>query len=168
MFIQLFTIPRQWNWTTVMGEMQRCYAIYVSLNEFWNIAFFYLERVIVRDRYLTLRKIQFNCCHIFDPVSTPDIWHVFHRQDEQLFSPINNIFPPKWTFFAFNLKIYHQTDLVFKTNIRCAYAKSNFVLGRWHRTGKQQGSLVKTSFGISFYNCDVQSLQYDASKLQNN
>ena len=38
-----------------------------------NLEFFpsHLEPVIARDRYLTLRQLQFNCCHIFDPLSIP-------------------------------------------------------------------------------------------------
>ena len=62
---------------------------------------FHLECVIVHDRYLTRCQKQFNCCHIFDPVPIP---HIFHRQ--QFYSNL------------FDIKIYNYAYKKYKLSTK--------------------------------------------------
>ena len=62
---------------------------------------FHLECVIVHDRYLTRCQKQFNCCHIFDPVPIP---HIFHRQEFY-----SNLFDIKiYNYVYKQMLIFHQ------------------------------------------------------------
>ena len=144
-----------WNWTRFMGKIQRCrYAswdkslkiteIYVSLNEFWNIACFPLNvSFCVTDiwpyvKYSSTLVIYLTPCPylIFAIFSTGMMCNSFHQYIP--FSHQQNVqFLLSFWQFSTIQNLFH---VVFKTKIWYAYAKSNLVLGRWQRTEKQQGS----------------------------